>query len=56
MLVVFCPNYAEWTVLLWACASIGVTFAPLNPGLIGRTKEVRHVLQTLRPSGVAAID
>ena len=56
ILVVFCPNNAEWTLLLWACASIGVTFAPLNPGFLDRSKEMRHVLETLQPSGIAALD
>jgi len=55
-LVVFCPNYTEWTLLLWACASIGVTFAPLNPGFIDRSKEMRHVLETPQPSGIATLD
>jgi acyl-coenzyme A synthetase/AMP-(fatty) acid ligase len=55
-LVVFCPNNAEWTLLLWACASIGVTFAPLNPGFIDRYKEMRHVLETLQPAGIAVFD
>ena len=55
-LVVFCPNNAEWTLLLWACASIGVTFAPLNTGFIDRSKEMRHVLETLQPAGIATLD
>jgi acyl-CoA synthetase (AMP-forming)/AMP-acid ligase II len=55
-LVALCPNNAEWTVLLWACAAIGVTFVPLNPGLIGREKEMRHVLGTIRPSGIAVFN
>jgi acyl-coenzyme A synthetase/AMP-(fatty) acid ligase len=55
-LVVFCPNNADWTLLLWACASVGVTFAPLNPGFIDRYKEMRHVLGTLQPSGIAVFD
>ena len=55
-LVVLCPNNAEWAVLLWACASIGVTFVPLNAGLVGRTKEMRHVLETIQPSGIAVFN
>jgi acyl-CoA synthetase (AMP-forming)/AMP-acid ligase II len=55
-LVVVCPNNAEWTILLWACASVGVTLVPLNPGLLGRVKEMEHVLETVRPNGIAAFD
>lgn len=51
--MVFCANNAEWTALLWGCAAAGVAFAPINPGLLGRQKELRHIFDILRPSGIA---
>lgn len=53
---VFCPNTVEWAVLFWACASIGVVFAPLNSRLIERPTEFRHVLENLQPDAVAISD
>jgi acyl-CoA synthetase (AMP-forming)/AMP-acid ligase II len=53
---VFCPNTVEWVVLFWACASIGVVFAPLNSRLVERPTELRHVLESLQPDAVAVFD
>jgi acyl-CoA synthetase (AMP-forming)/AMP-acid ligase II/acyl carrier protein len=53
---VFCPNTVEWVVLFWACASIGIVFAPLNSRLIERPTELRHVLECLQPDAVAVFE
>ena len=53
---VFCPNTVEWAVLFWACASIGVIFAPLNSRLTERPRELCHVLENLQPDAIAVFD
>lgn len=53
---VLCPNTVEWAVLFWACASIGVIFAPLNSRLVERPTELRHVFESLQPNAIAVLD
>jgi len=42
--------------LFWACASIGVIFAPLNSRLTERPRELCHVLENLQPDAIAVVD
>jgi len=42
--------------LFWACASIGVIFAPLNSRLTERPRELCHVLENLQPDAIAVFD
>ncbi|KAH0172870.1 hypothetical protein KCU67_g1543, partial [Aureobasidium melanogenum] len=55
-LMVICANNAEWAALFWGCAAANVAFAPINPGLLARPRELRHIFETLRPSGIATSD
>jgi acyl-CoA synthetase (AMP-forming)/AMP-acid ligase II len=54
--VAFISNSVEWAALLWACARLQVTFAPLNPAFIERPDDLQHIMNTLRPKGVICAD
>ncbi|GAM40298.1 hypothetical protein TCE0_038f12545 [Talaromyces pinophilus] len=50
-------NYAvEWTLLLLTCWRIGAVFAPVEPSLLARTKELNEVYKLLKPKVVVLGD
>lgn len=42
----------EWALLLWASWRVGAVFAPVEPGLLGRSTELREVCKLLNPKVV----
>jgi 4-coumarate--CoA ligase len=52
------PNGAEYTLLLWTCILMRLTFASVDPGMLDESAraELEHTLDTLKPSIVIAPD
>lgn len=49
-------NAAEWSLLFWTSIRLGMTFVPLDPHVIERTKELEKVMTTLSPDVIVVQD
>lgn len=56
--VMLFPNRVEWAILMYATIMMGLTFAPLDFGMVteARSEELKGLLQTLRPDVVVVGD
>ncbi|KAL8950888.1 MAG: hypothetical protein Q9222_003105 [Ikaeria aurantiellina] len=50
-LVVVLHTCAEWVLLFWAAAKLGCPFVPINPAIVSRANEIKHVLGALERIG-----
>ena len=57
-MVMLIPNGGEYTVLLWTCILLRITYVSLDPALldISGFTTLKHMLQTLKPQLVVALD
>ena len=57
-MVMLIPNSAEYTILLWTCVLLRITYVSLDPVLLeqSETLALKHLLQTLKPQTVVAPD
>ncbi|KAK9418018.1 putative AMP-dependent synthetase/ligase domain-containing protein [Seiridium unicorne] len=57
-MVMLIPNGAEYTILLWACILLRITYVSLDPALldISGFTTLKHMLRTLKPQVVVAPD
>ncbi|KFY27879.1 hypothetical protein V491_00704, partial [Pseudogymnoascus sp. VKM F-3775] len=57
-MVMIIPNGGEYTVLLWTCILLRITYVSLDPALldISDFAALKHMLQTLKPQLVVAPD
>ncbi|KAL8919493.1 MAG: hypothetical protein Q9208_006778 [Pyrenodesmia sp. 3 TL-2023] len=50
--VVVVDSCAEWALCFWAAARLACPFVPINPALVSRPSEIRHILSSLERIGV----
>ncbi|KAI4224909.1 MAG: hypothetical protein L6R36_004309 [Xanthoria steineri] len=50
-IVVVVDSCAEWAVCFWAAARLACPFVPINPAIVGRAHEIKHVLSALERIG-----
>ena len=50
-LIVVTYGCAEWVISFWAAARLGCPFVPINPAIVHRAMEIKHVLSTLKTIG-----
>ncbi|PCG96057.1 AMP-dependent synthetase/ligase [Penicillium occitanis (nom. inval.)] len=57
-MVMIIPNGAEYTILLWACVLLRITYVSLDPALLDVSgfTQLKQLLQTLKPQIVVAPD
>lgn len=55
-IVMFSENCAEWALFIWAAIRLGCPFVPVNPAVIARADELRHILQVICPGTVIVQD
>ena len=57
-MVMLIPNSAEYTILLWTCVLLRITYVSLDPILLDESESLalKHLLQTLKPQIVVASD
>ena len=54
--VVVTYSCAEWVLCFWAAAQLGCPFVPINPALVSRANEIRHVLSALTRIGALIVE
>jgi len=50
-LVVVVHSCAEWVLCFWAAARLGCLFVPINPAIVSRANELKHILSALERIG-----
>ncbi|KAL8846667.1 MAG: hypothetical protein Q9221_008253 [Calogaya cf. arnoldii] len=49
--VVMVDSCAEWALCFWAAARLACPFVPINPAIVSRPNEIRHILSSLEGIG-----
>ena len=47
LVVVVTHSCAEWALCFWAAARLGCPFVPINPAIVSRANEIKHILTAL---------